>query len=445
MNTKPLNQLRHDKCRSAGGSRNGERIPKESKDAEAELTDKSKILLDLTEMGYSLNQFGNYQRTDANTGTPMPAKEDVLVTRIYDHRQTFNKRPISKERVRDILVEHSQQYSDDLYVKKVQETDFKPGTLNRIEDICEAIAGTNYPSLYPIVLNHMGHCIKRRMRHQQAVYPILINFSGPEACGKSYMVRRMFESILPQGYVEDLKDSGTALSNFEKNGYLLTERLGVVLGELASMERVSIDGLKDLIDAPEIDYRKFHQQRSAKGPNRAQLIGTSNKHLREIFQRDDYIRKYCNIAYEHCPREERVNVRWKKVDTFDWVEWLRSIDENAPSPLVAVYEQFKEWVKVDCYRPTEAEVWLSGYIHLNSGVERPFARIWDDYQRAFNLPKAKLGRDNFIKLLVKQGCEKKTISGRSHYLLPTTITPLDGWDAYFPEGEGYSRPNGGEW
>jgi hypothetical protein len=401
--------------------------------SEDELTDKGKILMDLAEMDYTLNQFGNYQRTDETTSTPLAVPDDVLITRIYDHRQSFGKRPISKERIKDILIENAQTHTEDLYLNKVRETDFVPGTPNKIEDICRAIAGPSFHPLYPVVLNHMGHCIKRRMRQMPAAYPILINFSGPEECGKSYMVRRMFQKIVPEGHFEELKDSGAVLANMEKNGYLFTERLGVVLGELANMERVSIDGLKDVIDAEEVAYRKFFTQRSAKGPNRAQLIGTSNKHLREILQRDEFIRKYCNISFDSCPREERVTIRWPIIDAFDCIEWLRSIDESGPSPLESQYAEFKEWVRTDCYRPTDAEVWLSGYLHTHPGEQRQFGMIWDDYRKNPHLPQAKLGRDNFQKLLLKLGCEKKTVSGRSHYVFPATATPLDGWDAYFPE------------
>lgn len=432
-------------AQGTGDAPRANRGSRSSAPREDEVTDKIKVLTDLVEMGYSLDGFGGYRRIDAATNTPIPVSDDVLVTRICDHRQQFSKRPISKERLRDILVENSQGHLESHYIKKVKETDFQDGTPNKIEDICRAIAGPTYPSLYPIVLNHMGHCIKRRMRGQVAVYPILINFSGPEECGKSYMVRRMFQSILPQGYFEELKDSGAVLANLEKNGYLFTERLGVVLGELASMEQVSIDSLKDLIDSEEIHYRRFHTQRSAKGLNRAQLIGTSNKHLREIFQRDEFIRKYCNIAFDQCSREERVNERWKIVDAFDWVQWLRSIDEDKEAPLEPVYGEYKQWVKADCYRPTDTEVWLSGYIFTNLGRERQFSRIWEDYQNNSYFPKAKLGRDNFIRLLTKQGCERKIISGRSYYALPAASTPLDGWDAYFPEAMGYSKPNGEEW
>ncbi|HNU50721.1 MAG TPA: hypothetical protein PKJ98_07380 [Verrucomicrobiota bacterium] len=411
--------------RPAPAQRNG--------NGEEELTDKQKVLMDLAEMGYALNQFGNYQRTDESTGTPLQAPEDVLITRIYDHRQKFGKRPISKERIKDILVENAQTHWENLYVKKVREVEFTSGTPNKVEDLCRAIAGPNFHPLYPVVLNHIAWSIKRRMRQMPVDYPILINFSGPEECGKSFLVRRMCEAVLPIRQFEELKDSGAILSNMERSGYLFTDRLVVVLGELTNMERVSIDVLKDLIDAEEIAYRRFFTQRSANGPNRAQLIGTSNRHLREIFPRDEFIRKYCNVCFDDCPREERVNVRWKIVDDFNFSEWFRSINESGPSPLAPVYPKFREWVKTDCYRPTETEVWLSGYISLHPGDERQFAAIWDDYQKNPHLPKAKLGRDNFQRLLVRQGCERKTVSGRSHYILPAITTPLDGWDAYFPQ------------
>ncbi|HWQ92121.1 MAG TPA: hypothetical protein VN673_10645, partial [Clostridia bacterium] len=46
-------------------------------------------------------------------------------------------------------------------------------------------------------------------------YPLLVNFSGPDECGKSFFVQQMFKAILPEGYHEELKDSGQVLSNQE--------------------------------------------------------------------------------------------------------------------------------------------------------------------------------------------------------------------------------------
>jgi hypothetical protein len=227
-----------------------------SVDADGALPDKDRVKADLLEMGYSLNRFGNYETEDEETGTRLEAREEILTTRIYDHRQRQGKKAISKERIRDILIEDAQTHSDRRYQKKVKETAFVAGTANKIEQVCAAIAGPNYHRLYPTILNHVGHCIKRRMRGRNVAYPLLVNFSGPEECGKSYFARNMLAAILPDGYVEELKDCGDVLGNLQKNGYLFTERLGVVLGELTNMEAVSINILKDLIDADEVHYRK---------------------------------------------------------------------------------------------------------------------------------------------------------------------------------------------
>lgn len=387
----------------------------------------------MAELGYELNRFGGYQRMDEMTGAPVAVNLGILTTRIIDHRQRQGRHPIPKERILDLLVENAQSRVDRLFLEKIRETDFAEGTHNRIEDICRAIAGLDFHPLYPVVLNHVGHCIKRRTRGLSVNYPLLVNFSGPEECGKSYLVQQMFRAVLPEGFHEELKDSGQVLRDLQKHGYLFTDRLGVILGEMANMPEVSIDTLKDLIDAPEIHYRIFRSQASAKGPNRAQLIGTSNKHLREILQRDEHIRKYCNLAYDDCPRDERIKERWPVIANFDWCEWLRSIDETAPSPLDVVYGEFKAWVKVDCYRPTDSEVWLSGFIHKNLGRRHQFTDIWTAYQKIECIPaKAKLGRDKFQQLLTRAGCQKKIVSGCSHYLLPESVEPLDGWEAYFP-------------
>jgi hypothetical protein len=407
--------------------------PVNGQDPDRSLPDKDKVLIDLTEMGYQLNRYGGYERLDEKANAPVPVTMPVLTTRIIDHRQRQGRHPVPKERILDVLVEHSQDRFEQLFLAKISETNYVAGTPNRIEDICRSIAGPGFHPLYPAVLNHVGWCVKRRTRGLEVKYPLLVNLSGPEECGKSFLVQRMFRAVLPEGFHEELKDSGQVLSNLQKYGYLFTERLGVILGEMANMPEVSIDTLKDLIDAPEIHYRIFRAQTSAKGPNRAQLIGTSNKHIREILQRDENIRKYCNLAYDECPRDERVGKRWPIIETFDWCEWLRSIDEMAPSPLEAVYHQFKTWAKADCYRPTDSEVWLSGFIHKYPGSKVQFADLWSGYQRIEAIPqKAKLGAGKFQQLLLRVGCVKHVVSGRMFYELPSAAQPLDGWEAYFP-------------
>ncbi len=422
------------KSRRSPASNNHNNQPAEDRDPDRHLPDKDKVLIDLAEMGYQLNRFGGYERRDEKTSAPVPVTLPVLATRIIDHRQRQEKHPLHKERILDVLVEHSQHRCDQLFLDKITETNHVAGTPNRIEDICRSIAGPDFHPLYPVVLSHVGWCIKRRTRGLEVKYPLLVNLSGPEECGKSFLVQRMFKAVLPEGFHEELKDSGEVLGNLQKFGYVFTDRLGVILGEMANMPEVSIDTLKDLIDAPEIHYRVFRTQASAKGPNRAQLIGTSNKHIREILQRDENIRKYCNIAYDECSRPERVNKRWPIIENFDWCEWMRSIDEKAPSPLEPVYGEFKKWAKADCYRPTDSEVWLSGYIHKYPGSRVQFSELCSAYQAIEAIPqKAKLGAGKFQQLLLRVGCVKHVVSGRMFYELPTSVPPLEGWEAYFPQ------------
>src|SRR5579862_460418 len=97
---------------------NGSNNRAEVQDPDRFVPDKDKILLDLTEMGYQLNRFGGYERIDEMTGAPISVSLPILTTRVIDHRQRQTKHPLPKERIQDVLVEHSQSEADRLFLKK---------------------------------------------------------------------------------------------------------------------------------------------------------------------------------------------------------------------------------------------------------------------------------------------------------------------------------------
>lgn len=392
------------------------------------ITTRDNIIDVINSMDIYLNRYGQYCYQQDNI--EMDIDIDVLVTRIIDVRQRNRHDYIGRETIKHILIEYKRSEKDKKYVEFVNSIRFDSTKTNKIDIICRSIAGPNHNTLYPVLLNHMGYSIKRRMYNLPVDYPILINFSGKESVGKSFFIRSIYKSIIPEGYYEEVKDSGKTLNNIEKNGYLFRSRLFLYLGEMTSMNELGIENLKDIIDSADVSSRMYHSNsESYTAQNKSQIIGSSNKHLKDILQRDDFVRKYCNIQYDDCPMDERQNIRWKMINEFDWIEWIKSINENDESPLSKCYPEFLKWVKADMYRPTDSELWLNGFMVKNKGETIMFKSILDEYYDCNINPK--LGRDNFIKLLNKFDCIKIKKERGSYYTIPNNIKPIENSDVVY--------------
>jgi hypothetical protein len=397
----------------------------------------SQIKYILGALGYSFDEHINFTKKDS-FGRYIIKDTESVAFEILNYK-TINKIPgLNKDIITSTLVWYKKEYPQQEFSKHRQKIQHDATAINRTEELVDAIAGKNHLKIYDTIFNQVGYCIKKRMYGEIPEYPIWLNLSGRDNVGKSYFLKKWMSSIIPSSYILKPKSTndGNVLNNLEKNGHLFIEKYALIFGELAGMSDVKIPQIKDIIDDDEIAYRAYYSQGSIKGKNNAQLLSASNHHLKETFQRDDSIRKYCDIPFIVPDTIEEMKARWKVIDTFDYLEWIKSINENDESPLKKVYPEYLEWVKKDCYKPTETEVWVSGYINQNLGKEILFGTIFNDYGHC-NI-KMKISKTNdFSKMLVKQGCVKlevKTNKGFK-YKFPSSNDPLEGAEIYFTDFE----------
>lgn len=389
--------------------------------------------LALGALGYRFNEFWEFIKNDTY-GTPMKIPPEAVSLEIFMYKTKENLIGLSTTLINSaleyiIFKKQAQQFADIRH-----KTNFDPSATNKGLDIVNAFTGIDHNKIYDTIFNHVLWCIKRRMRGMSVDYPIWVNFSGKDSIGKTWCLRTWMEGIIPTTYIEapsGKTSDGNIINNIEKNGYLFAERYAIIFGELAGMSDVGIAQVKDIIDQPVINYRVMHTQTSARGRNTAQLLSSSNTHIRDNFQRDDYIRKYCDILFADGTPEE-LKSRWKIIDNFDYIEWMRSIDENGPSPLSAIYQEYLKWVKEDCYSPTESDIWMSGYVFTHSGKTILRKHIVGLYNKC---PiKNKISNRSKFAILFKRFNlveSKLRRSGGTAYFIPGGSIPLEGYEQYF--------------
>ena len=295
----------------------------------------------LAELGYKLNEHYQFVKTDAYGLSIIKSIDDVAFE-LYVFKQENELPGLTKTMIMDYLSWYLNDYPQRKLIEHRQVIKYDPSAIRRTRTLADAVAGKGHNPLYDVVFDQIGYCIKMRMFGKAPQYPLWLNISGPDGVGKSKFVERWMSSIIPAHYIERPQSTaeGSVLNNLEKNGYLFIERYAIIFGELLGASDVAIDNIKNLVDVGSINFRGYYGQSSRSGQNIAQLISTSNKHLKDKFQRDDAIRKYCDIPFVSSDTQEELAERWKVINDFDYLEWMRSIDENGDEPLVKHYKAF---------------------------------------------------------------------------------------------------------
>jgi len=391
----------------------------------------------LKTLGYSLDATFNFQKID-DYGHPLSNQTlDSITTNILNLKALkADEIPIDLTRTEifDNLVEYQRSKKEQLFADTRAKLKYDPAAKTNIVELIKAVCGPNYNPLFPTLFKHINWCMKRRMLGLDVEYPLLLNISGEGGCGKGYLINRWVTSLLPPGYFESVKNAGEIFNNFEKNGYLFTNRYAIIMGELSNAENIVLSILKDIIDALFVDYRVYHTQGSFNGRNVAQLFGTSNKHLREIFPRDDFIRKYFNVEFALFVDEHDKKDRWLTIEMFDFVNEMKTVDEKQPAPILSILDEYFAWVKEDCFNPTETDLWVSGFLFRNKGTEMYYHKIYQLYDDS-SIKKKITKPDSFSKILKRHGAVKASRDKHGfRYTIPMSVSePLEGSEVYFDD------------
>lgn len=395
---------------------------------------------ELKVLGFRLNNDNNFIQMDKYNLPIIYGKESVA-RRIYLACQLKYPNPLNERKILlglDMIIETSNK---DSFAEFRNDIKYNPTIINNSKIFIDELCGTEHNPLYDIIMNHIVWCVKRRIFGLDVDYPLWVNFSGNGNIGKTKSIEIWMRGICPEGYVavpEDDKDSNI-LSNMEKHGNLLSDNFAVVFGELSGLSKVEIAHLKNLIDKGQIQIRKYFTQDHTKATNNAQLISTANTHLKDIFPRDEHIRKYCNIIITGEPGDD-ITKRKNIVNSFDFKAWITSIDENGSSPLSSVYNAYLQWVMKDCYAPTDSDIWIMGYIARHLGLTIPFNQIYSLYE-ASSIDKKWSRFKTFPQQLLRHKCEKvkRKSSGIQEYIMPDSIEEWQESDAFFDLHENHKH------
>jgi len=284
-------------------------------------------------------------------------------------------------------------------------------------ELCKLISGDKYDPIYPHILRQWIYSVKRKSRGDSVRCPLLPMFYGGAGTGKSTFIRSLCSPIPENKYV--FFKNGESIVNSEKHTQMLLDHSIIHIDEMAGMQDGHIDKLKSMLDMEYVSYVPLYTNTSKSGFVTANFIAASNSAINTLLVQTEDIRKWVQINFYEPPddesREEYIRKQIDAIQSFDYVNLWKSVDENGVEPISdpTIYTQYLEYVKRVCSSTTPTSDWIDSYIqnHDDSWILK--TELYDAYYKYLQEKKHKkiMGKDKFYELCQKRGMKLKRQGG----------------------------------
>ncbi len=102
----------------------------------------------------------------------------------------------------------------------------------------------------------------------------------------------------------------------------------VFFDELQGSDNADVNVMKQIITAPVVEWRAMRSERVMSAPQNATFIGCSNDPVRDRIKDPTSSRRFWQI---NCADQ----INWQAINSIDYLALWRSVDEKAPSPILA--------------------------------------------------------------------------------------------------------------
>lgn len=197
------------------------------------------------------------------------------------------------------------------------------------------------------VLAHFVWQVRRKLRGLPVDHHMMPVFIGQQGGGKTEMVKRLLSPLAgDRAWV----DSDFAKLTDDRN----TELLGTVpvhfLDEMSYASKADIEVTKRKITAEDLTYRPLYGNTQRTIRNIAVFVGCSNHELGHSVADTTGNRRFFPIRV-------RSRLDWNAINAIDWLTIWRSVDADAPSPIVAVLDRVQAIQEANRTR-SQVEEWL---------------------------------------------------------------------------------------
>lgn len=202
------------------------------------------------------------------------------------------------------------------------------GASDEIEKWVKAATG-EVSSLDVAVVEHFIWQVKRKIHGLPVSHHMMPVLYGKSGGGKSVAVLKLLDPIIS---VVVNTDMGIFNDSFSKRSFL--RNFVMFFDELAGVETIDVDLLKQSITSPTIEWRMMRSEGTFSGPQNCTFIACSNTHLRERIVDPTSARRFWQINCQD-------TLNWDLINSIDYLALWQSVDEKLDSPIVALMDQIR--------------------------------------------------------------------------------------------------------
>lgn len=210
-----------------------------------------------------------------------------------------------------------------------------------------------------IVFHHWLWLVKRKIFGLQTEHELMLVLYGRSGAGKSYFLRKLLEPLNMVTIYTDMRvfNDQFGLRQFTRNRVM-------VFDELDMVSEVSVEKLKNVITAQEITWRVVRSEAVMSGRQNCTFVATTNLPVRDQIKDSTSARRYWQI-------DTHSNLNWEFINSFDFTDLWKSVDENGSSPLLPCLEEVRDVQNSVILHRDDLDSWIEQYICSNEVSESP--------------------------------------------------------------------------
>lgn len=307
-------------------------------------------------------------KTDALKKGDSVVEETLAVSllRLDAHEQDLED---LRSYIRDALNVYRHERAKVVLSQLTQKLTYNPTQSDSVASWVTAVCGKK-SVLDVAVVKHFLWQVKRKLAGlpvEQHMMPVLFGRSG---AGKSVAVSRLIEPLKAVALQTDMSIFSDPFSRraFARN-FL------VFFDELQGSDNADVNSMKQIITAPIIEWRAMRSERVMSAPQNSTFIGCSNDPVRDRIKDPTSSRRFWQI---NCADQ----IDWKAINSIDYLALWRSVDENAPAPVLEHLSDIRKVQEAEIRVKDSIEQWLEEICEVVSFEESSLttSELYDSFR-----------------------------------------------------------------
>lgn len=230
--------------------------------------------------------------------------------------------------------EMKNQAKEDIYLKIRHNPAYAIRFEQQWEDAWMRFAGAycRHKNDYPLFIGVMKKFIwqvKRKIAGLKVTDHLMPVLTGEQGGGKSSLVLSFINPVIDATSFPDFMEIT------DNRNIQIWDQYVLFIDEMQKSTKADIGKLKNLITTSELTLRPMFTNKSSRIINNATFIGTANDDIESLISDPTGMRRFIQL-------KARNKLDWEVINSTDFVELWRSINEHKPDPSLSVMDIIKE-------------------------------------------------------------------------------------------------------